>query len=466
MASETVTPIAARLSTFVRQDDNPVRNGAISAAVNVPDETISKGVVWLDENKLGVEIDEAGLLALLNEELTDYAAHRASAVFHAPADTTNTVVTTAVTSIVVAKIRANLLKAALLAHFANTGGTYHDDVDDVNGPLLTAVPDATDVQSLRTLLLAIKSYYNAHLTAISVGLVQVHPANDGVNDVTTADPDPLAIGPVTLTGYPDVQVFTANGTWTKPTTFTPTRGRSYLVGGGGGGGSGARHPLATDTCGGTPGSGGGVSFRDFDAADLGATESVTIGQGGAGGAAIGADNTDGNSGANGTATTFGSLLRAGPGIGGAGGTTAAAPSVGAGGLGDIRGGEGGAAVTGGGGLTGASASGAGGGGAGGGIGALSAFGGGSGGINYSGGASGAAGGGNTGGAGVNGTASTTDGPGNGGGGGGANAGGAGGAGGNGSNYGGGGGGGGSSPNGSNSGAGGDGADGIAVIITY
>ena len=41
----------------------------------------------------------AGILALLNEELTDYATHRASAVFHNPADTINTVSTAVVTTL-------------------------------------------------------------------------------------------------------------------------------------------------------------------------------------------------------------------------------------------------------------------------------------------------------------------------------------------------------------------------------
>jgi len=84
------------------------------------------------------------------------------------------------------------------------------------------------------------------------------------------------------------QVFTASGTWTKPAGLDGnTQVRVQLFGGGGGGGSGS---------GGGGGGGAGVTLI-FLASELGATETVTIGAGGA-------VNTVGSN------STFGSLLTA------------------------------------------------------------------------------------------------------------------------------------------------------------
>lgn len=467
MASEVVNPTAARLISYTRQDDNPVRNPRISVAVNPPDEAVAKGVIWLDENTVHAQIDEAGILALLNEELTDYAAHRASAVFHNPADTINVVDPTAVTAIAVAVTRANLLKAALLAHFANTGGSFHDFVDDVRGPLLTAVPNATDVQSLRTLVIAIKTHYNAHRNGNDSGANQIHPTNDTTNVVTTADPAVTSIqGPLDIE-ISDVQVFTTPGafTWTKPTTFTPKWFLILIKGGGGGSGSGARRAGGVDTSGGAGGGAGGFTRRWVRAASLpSASYGGTTGAGGSGGSAIAVDDTNGNNGSNGSASIFGNIFQALGGGGGQGGKTTTS-NGGAGGGGDIFGGNGADGAVGAAGVAGGTVAGGGGGGSGGGISSAgpTAFSGGNGGVN-AGLFGAAAAGGGIGAAGVAGN-NGPDGPGNGGGGGGSATAAAAGMGGDGGLFGGGAGGGGSSVNGFNSGAGADGADGYVMVIS-
>lgn len=103
--------------------------------------------------------------------------------------------------------------------------------------------------------------------------------------------------------------FTSSGTWTKDTGLQRVRVRAWAGGGGGGRG----------TTSGSGGGGGGGGYMEawFEASELSATESVTIGTGGAGRA------SSTGAGSNGGNTTFGSLLTAYGGEGGGGaGTTA------------------------------------------------------------------------------------------------------------------------------------------------
>jgi hypothetical protein len=106
----------------------------------------------------------------------------------------------------------------------------------------------------------------------------------------------------------DVQTFTSGGTWTKP-----ARGRVALIECWGGGGSGG-----TEAGGGGGGGGGLYASAWIPLSSLGATETVTIG---AGGAAIASGTIEkGNNGGN---TTLGAWLTAYGGQGGAGGSPVA-----------------------------------------------------------------------------------------------------------------------------------------------
>jgi hypothetical protein len=266
----------------------------------------------------------------------------------------------------------------------------------------------------------------------------------------------------------DVQVFTANGTWTKPSP-TPTTVEVLTIGGGGGGGGGYRGAANTARVGGGGGGGGSITTRTFRASALTATVAVTVGAGGTAGTASSTNDTSGGNGGTGGVTQFASYTRAGGGTGGTAGGLGAGGGAGTGGSGLVSGANGGTGPTSGGaGTTAPAAQAAGGGGGGGGLSSgnletvgatgspmLS--------VPLNPGTAGAVTGG-AGGVGQNAAANEAE-PGSGGGGGGSSLTTAGGTGGAGGNYGGGGGGGGASVNGSNSGAGGAGAGGIVVVIS-
>lgn len=156
---------------------------------------------------------------------------------------------------------------------------------------------------------AVKAYVdaggNVNASTTSKGIVEEATAAEVLaGSATGATGARLFINPSTLPTI-NVQTFTASGTWTKPSA-----GTKVLVQAWGGGGSGG---MGTSLDCGGGGGGGAYMEKWFAIGDCGATETVTIGAGGAKKTSAGAGNVGGN-------TTFGSLVTVYGGGGGAGNT--------------------------------------------------------------------------------------------------------------------------------------------------
>lgn len=126
------------------------------------------------------------------------------------------------------------------------------------------------------------------------------------------------------------QVFTATGTWTKPTGCTTVQ--VVCVGAGGSGGSGRKGAAGTVRGGGFGGGGAAVSVATFNASDLGATETVTVAATTTGGTSQTTNSTDGTGGNDGTSSSFGTWLKAGGGGRGLGGNASTGAGAGGGGV--------------------------------------------------------------------------------------------------------------------------------------
>jgi len=130
----------------------------------------------------------------------------------------------------------------------------------------------------------------------------------------------------------DVQIFTIDGTWNKPSSsIGKTACQVQMWGAGGGGGSGRLGAVNTDRRGGAGGGGGNFISQTFLLTDLDATVAITVAAAGVGGAAQATDDTNGNAGGNPVgSTTFGTFLSVFNGGGGEGGDGSAQPRGGGG----------------------------------------------------------------------------------------------------------------------------------------
>lgn len=133
------------------------------------------------------------------------------------------------------------------------------------------------------------------------------------NSTITLTPNPIttmgtiAVNTSSFIRTVKVQIFTSNGTYTPSTGMIYCRVR--LAGGGAGtGGTAATSAAQTSASGG--GGGGGYSESILTAATVGASQSITIGAGGAAGTTAGFGGTGGT-------TSFGAILSATGGIGSA-----------------------------------------------------------------------------------------------------------------------------------------------------
>jgi len=131
------------------------------------------------------------------------------------------------------------------------------------------------------------------------------PIQDLINELTAEQIIAVYEGRVSV----NIVEYTTVGTH----TYTPPSNLLLLyggcIGGGGGGGSGAVRPSATAMPG-QMGAGGGIARRWLTPTQIGASQTVTVGDGGVGGAAVSASATQiaGNAGAGGDTSSFGSLI--------------------------------------------------------------------------------------------------------------------------------------------------------------
>jgi len=196
---------------------------------------------------------------------------------------------------------------------SNTGSAkFLYRCDATSGNIIANLPAAASCNGMP---LAFKK------TDASVNTVIVTPNGtekiDGQGDITLTDQYQWLVIISNGTGWDDVSATPSNPitiksinvqTFTTSGTYTPTTGMLKCIvemvgGGGGGGGTQASFDAASG------GASGGYIKALLTAAQVGASQTITVGAGGAGG------STSGGAGGNGGATSVGSLLSCGGGNG-------------------------------------------------------------------------------------------------------------------------------------------------------
>ena len=210
---------------------------------------------------------------------------------------------------------------------SSAGGTSVSGTDDNGKTLKFSDGEFVDVMLNGVTLVAGTDYNTStantigSLAALSNGDVVEVVVYDtfSVADTVSAKDGGTFSGAVAFTGGISnlirIQTFTADGTYTKSTGAT--KALVYVVGGGGGGGGIDGQGSGTTGAGGGGGAGGMAT--KLITSGLGATETVTVGDGAAGGSG----GSGGSSGSTGGTSSFGSHCSATGGGGGGVGTASA-----------------------------------------------------------------------------------------------------------------------------------------------
>lgn len=230
----------------------------------------------------------------------------------------NVVVDIGVDPIVFAQFGGNFAQKGANADITSMSGLTGDISAPTSITMATGGAFRTGTTNTNTALLQAYNTGGASYTTFGTLTAGASPTFDLASSVTVN-----SLSLVNTVRKVVQQVFTANG------TYTPTTGMIYCMiecigpGGGGGGGAG----VAATSSGAGGGGGGGQYSRSFKtAAQVGASQAVTVGTGGAGGAA-GTNNGAAGSGN----TSVGALVTAGPGAGGNGSVARTTSEFGGGG---------------------------------------------------------------------------------------------------------------------------------------
>lgn len=208
----------------------------------------------------------------------------------------------------------NLLDGAVAGTIVNSKAVVYGAAGQVNATTLqiagtSITATAAELNFVDGVTSAIQTQLNAKAALASPTFTGTPAAPTATAGTNTTQVATTAFVQTALGGAieADYQVFTAAGTWTKPSGLSANAlviVEMWGAGGGGGGGS-ANH---------RGGGGGAFATETFLASALGATVAVGVGSGGPGG-------TGGNAGTAGGNSTFGSVLTAYGGGGGSGATS-------------------------------------------------------------------------------------------------------------------------------------------------